>query len=169
MFALEDVSPHIDTCSSTGNRVVSKRQCIPFRKFLPTRHNNRYRACRHNLFEIVAVIRLDDVRTHLCNDTGGEFEEPVRPLHILAYGNDAQHGNAVAHAGIDALREVVDARKLSLSTDECLYCNTVRVHPDGILNVDGDDLVAEIIIQHRRARRHSQRNRLAAFCRDTGP
>ena len=41
------------------------------------------------------------LHAHLGHDAGGELEEAVGALHVLAHGHHAQRGDAVAEAGVD--------------------------------------------------------------------
>src|SRR3989441_8233034 len=63
---LPDVATHVDALCTVLNRVVRQLEGVEFRLELrATRDNERDRARLHDLREIVAVVRLDEMRSEL--------------------------------------------------------------------------------------------------------
>ena len=58
VFALEDVTSHIDTGSTVVNGVVAEFECFLFRQFLTSGDHNGNRTGGSYLFETVAVVSL---------------------------------------------------------------------------------------------------------------
>ena len=163
VLALEDVAAHIQTASAALNAAVGHRQRVGLGQLLAAGHHDGHRAGRHDLLKVVAVVGFDQLHAHLGHDAGGELEEAVGALHVLAHGNHTQRGDAVAEAGVDHAAEVVDAGELSVRADEGLHGHAVGVHADGVLNVHGHDLMAQVVVEHAGAGGDAQGDGLAVF------
>ena len=168
MLALEDVAAHVQTARAALNAAVGQREGLGFGQLLAAGDHDGHRAGRHDLFKVVAVVGLDQLHAHLGHDAGGELEEAVGALHVLAHGHHAQRGDAVAEAGVDHAAEVVDAGELSVRADEGLHGHAVGVHADGVLDIHGHDLMAQVVIEHAGAGGDAQGNGLAVFRGDAG-
>ena len=155
---LEDVAAHVDAGSAVLDHIIGKRKRLGLGQLLAAGHHDGHRAGGHDFLEVVAIIGLDDLRAHLSDDAGSEFKVAVGALHILADSHNAQGRDAVGHAGVDDLGEVVDALELAVRADKGLDRHAVGIQTDRILDVDGDDLMAQIVVEHGGTGGHTQSN-----------
>ena len=168
VLALEDVAAHVQAARAALDAAVGEGEGLVLGQLLAAGDHDGHRAGRHDLLKVIAVVGLDQLHAHLGHDAGGELEEAVGALHVLAHGHHAQRGDAVAEAGVDDAAEVVDAGELSVRADEGLHGHAVGVHADGVLDVHGHDLMAQIVVEHAGAGGDAQGDGLAVFRRHAG-
>ena len=169
MGALEDVTAHVNAACTLADYVVCKVQRVTLSKLLTTSDNNWDWACCNDFLEVLAVVGLNNLAAHLSNDTSCKLEEATSALHILTNSTNAKGRNAVAEASVNDLAEVINTGKLAISTDEGLNSHAVCVHADSVLDVNSNNLVREVGLQHRRTRRNAKSDALRNLRRNAGP
>ena len=83
--ALEDIASHINAASTLADNVIRKVQRITLGQFLASGNYNRYRTGCHNLFKVLAVVGLNNLYTHLGNNTSCQFEETTGAFRESGY------------------------------------------------------------------------------------
>ena len=169
MGALEDVATHVNAACTLADDIVCKVQSVALSKLLAASNNNWNWACCNNFLEVLAVVSLNNLAAHLSNDTSCKLEEATGALHILTNSANAEGRNAVAESSVNDLAQVVDTGELAISADEGLNSHAVCVHADSILDVNSNNLVREVGLQHRRTRRNAKSNALRDLRRNAGP
>ena len=84
VFALEDVTSHIDTGSTVVNGVVAEFECFLFRQFLTSGDHNGNRTGGSYLFETVAVVSLHDRSTVLAHTRDASAKVTGVACHLFA-------------------------------------------------------------------------------------
>ena len=149
VFALEDVTSHIDTGSTVVNGVVAEFECFLFRQFLTSGDHNGNRTGGSYLFETVAVVSLHDRSTVLGAYARCECEVTGVACHLFADSRHTHDGDAIAVSHIDSFHQVGcrDGFLFAVAGREH-DCHSGSIVTDRIFDIDQD-----VTVQFRQDRR----------------
>ena len=122
-IGLKNISPHVDSDRAAFDRVVRQLQGFHLGSFFAAGDDDRNRTAADQLFEIVAVVSLDDMRAHFRGDTAGQSEIAHVARHIFADRGNGEHRDAVLLAFVDELGQADQRFLLEVGADKDRQCH----------------------------------------------
>src|SRR3990172_2160920 len=86
VFGLKYVPSHVNSDSASLYGVITQLERVLLRNLFASGHDNRHGAGPHDLFKVVAIIGLHDVRPELGGNPARESEIPRVPYHLFTDG-----------------------------------------------------------------------------------